>query len=76
MSFVNSLCLGVCVVWGSKQEPRRLEVGVPWKCTYFWIELKRSHCGGGGGEAEITGFSKAQYNGLPYLEMLERCGHS
>ena len=34
-----------------------------------------SHCGGG--EAEITSFfSKAQCNDLPYLEMLERCGHS
>ena len=40
----------------------------------LWIELMTSRCGDG--EAEITGFGKAQCNGLPYMDMLERCGHS
>lgn len=72
---MDGLCLGVCVCGlGFEAGAKVVGGGSAMEPYLLWIELQMSHCGGG--EAEITGFGKARCNDVPYLEMLERCGHS
>lgn len=73
---MDGLLFGCVCVWSGVRS--RSRGSWKWECygTVLALDGAQDESFVGGGEAQITGFGKAQCYDLPCLEMLERCGHS